>query len=180
MDMKLTILTSILLILTQIFDIRGSPGFLLVEIKDKTDDKALSDSEKGSDYSNDEGEPTSKEGSGECETIDGPGAGKPCIFPFKFRGETYEECTIEGGPDVHQFWCSTKVTEDGENISGNWASCSKGCPGVTSDGFRKATCPAIDEPECFFPFRFEGMIYNGCVRFVLRLPIAKIKTKTIT
>ena len=43
-------------------------------------------------------------------TDGGPAEGSPCVFPFNFGGETYEEC-IEwtyGGEYAGTMWCSTK------------------------------------------------------------------------
>ena len=60
--------------------------------------------------------------------MDGPGSGIPCVFPFQLNGNVYNTCTNE----LSQFtnnktWCSTKVDETGEHISGNWRSCNENC-----------------------------------------------------
>ena len=41
---------------------------------------------------------------------------KPCIFPFKFNGVIYNECTWTSAHlTEHKPWCSTFVDESGEN-----------------------------------------------------------------
>lgn len=39
----------------------------------------------------------------------GNGDGQPCKFPFKFQGQSYDQCTTEGRTDGYR-WCGT--TED--------------------------------------------------------------------
>jgi len=102
----------------------------------------------------------------ECgNTIGGPGVGKPCIFPFTFAktGKTYTECTVDYG---NEYWCSTKVDEDGFHLSGNWGECGQGCPGVPDDGSRGVNthCPSEEGWEdCTFPFTIDGYSYRGCL-----------------
>ena len=60
----------------------------------------------------------------ECFTESGPETGKPCAFPFTYKGNTYEKCTeIEHD----QFWCSTEVDDNGVHVSGKWGNCGKEC-----------------------------------------------------
>jgi hypothetical protein len=47
---------------------------------------------------------------------------KPCIFPFKYRGKTLNDCTIEEKP-----WCSTRGSTNGVHIPGSWGYCGKEC-----------------------------------------------------
>lgn len=42
-------------------------------------------------------------------TMGGNGEGQPCKFPFKFQGQSYDQCTTEGRTDGYR-WCGT--TED--------------------------------------------------------------------
>ena len=60
-------------------------------------------------------------------TVDGPKTNTPCIFPFKFAHKTFNTCTDEKDPG--NFWCSTKVDEDGKHIGGanEWGYCADGC-----------------------------------------------------
>ena len=91
----------------------------------------------------------------ECLTTSGPSSGMKCIFPFKFRGETYNACKSDISPAPNgDPWCSTKVDNDGVHIGGqgNWGVCSQACP-VTSV---KEGC------NCVFPFRYEGISHNAC------------------
>ena len=45
-----------------------------------------------------------------------------CIFPFRFGGKTYFKCTtsISAYP-----WCSTKVDENFNHVTGNWGLCDE-------------------------------------------------------
>lgn len=48
----------------------------------------------------------------ECTTVGGPDPKKPCVFPFKHKGNTFITCALEPNDDKH--WCSTLVDEAGE------------------------------------------------------------------
>ena len=51
-----------------------------------------------------------------CTTSSGPDSNKSCIFPFEFRGITYNCCTKDGNEDPSaDAWCSTKVDESGKD-----------------------------------------------------------------
>ena len=63
-----------------------------------------------------------------CHTINGPGLGKPCVFPFYTGVKWYNSCTRDGF--VHEYWCSTKVDDRGVHMPGNWGGCSEECLGV--------------------------------------------------
>ena len=59
-----------------------------------------------------------------CFTEDG----KRCLFPFKFKGETFHSC-IQNWSD-RQPWCATKLDADGNFIrfdSTAWGHCGKSC-----------------------------------------------------
>ena len=70
-------------------------------------------------------------GSSRCTTTSGPDPNKLCIFPFKFRGITYNSCTTNGNdPGDTNAWCSTKVDDSGEHVGdgqGNWGNCETKC-----------------------------------------------------
>jgi len=55
--------------------------------------------------------------------------GNDCIFPFKFKGKSYNKCTTAGS-DNGAPWCATEVDESGEVIRNKWEDCEEGCPGT--------------------------------------------------
>ena len=67
-------------------------------------------------------------GDGECLTKSGPQSQKKCIFPFKYKGKTYNECVWFRNEDDP--WCSTNVTETGHHIQGKkqYGYCGHNCP----------------------------------------------------
>ena len=66
-----------------------------------------------------------------CTTTSGDDPDKPCIFPFKFRGITHNNCTLIGNePGKVSAWCSTKVDDSGKHVGGgkgNWGVCEPKC-----------------------------------------------------
>ena len=52
---------------------------------------------------------------------------KERVFPFRFKGETYEECTTVESYGVP--WCSTEVNINGHYVENNWGVCGHTCPG---------------------------------------------------
>jgi hypothetical protein len=52
----------------------------------------------------------------------------PCIFPFKFRGKVFFDCTNETDPDGKS-WCSTKLDDSGTHVGkgGYWGYCGDRC-----------------------------------------------------
>ena len=118
-----------------------------------------------SDYSN-EALQISK-GKKACQTIDGPGKGEPCIFPFTFKltGKKYNSCTKDGDNGMKGYWCSTKVDSDGAHEAGKFGYCSEECPEVDHENIGKKAC-FTNEPgiECKIPFSYRGYMYQGCIR----------------
>ena len=51
---------------------------------------------------------------------------RPCRFPFKHKGKTYNSCTTDEDSDG-KYWCSTKVDSNGELVRGNWGYCDENC-----------------------------------------------------
>ena len=53
-----------------------------------------------------------------------------CVFPFKYKGKTYEKCTTVDS-DNEKPWCAydiqpgTEVPQDGKH----WGDCNFDCPG---------------------------------------------------
>merc|ERR1711868_348964 len=78
--------------------------------------------------------------------------GFPCIFPFNYKGQTFNKCTLFDSKD-NKAWCAVAVNENGDMTSfGNciMASCEDKC---VADG--------TGEP-CIFPFNFYGRTWNKC------------------
>ena len=65
----------------------------------------------------------------QCVTIDGPGQGSACQFPFIYKGVSRDGCITEADPEG-KLWCSTAVDSDGQHIVNgqHWAHCSPQCP----------------------------------------------------
>ena len=57
--------------------------------------------------------------------------GHLCVFPFVYKGVTYDHCTDVGYEGQSKFWCATKVDENQVYISGNWGWCNENCPTKT-------------------------------------------------
>merc|ERR550537_2013520 len=68
-----------------------------------------------------------------CATVPGPEAsgvvGRPCVFPFEFRGERYDACTDYTDPDGER-WCSVETDASGVHKRGRWGYCGAECPGM--------------------------------------------------
>ena len=62
---------------------------------------------------------------------------KPCIFPFKYSGQTFDSCTTIRDPDKKP-WCSTKVDADGNHVTagGYWGHCGQDCDDENFDSQR--------------------------------------------
>jgi len=61
-----------------------------------------------------------------CKTVGD--AGRPCVFPFKYREVTYDKCTSRDS-DNGQPWCATEVDDEGYVVDNAWGDCLEGCPG---------------------------------------------------
>lgn len=46
--------------------------------------------------------------------------GELCVFPFKYKGKTYEECTTE---EKNRPWCATTENYQGDR---KWGFCGNG------------------------------------------------------
>merc|ERR1712223_1308421 len=63
-------------------------------------------------------------GSQECKAING----KKCVFPFKYKGTTYSQCTAYDSVNKKP-WCATKIySNTGVVINNEWEDCNDGCP----------------------------------------------------
>ena len=104
----------------------------------------------------------------ECKTV----KGSQCIFPFQYKGVTYNSCTTvdsanEAGTAALQHctslqhsnsfsncksspaWCATEVQASGEVVNNKWEDCGDLCPGT--------------DFKCNenFLFNMEGVCVNG-------------------
>jgi len=61
----------------------------------------------------------------ECKTVQD----KACVFPFSYKGVTYNNCTNTGS-DNGAAWCATQVDAEGEVVKNTWQDCQDGCPGT--------------------------------------------------
>ena len=63
----------------------------------------------------------------------GTSIGDPCIFPFTYKGRTYDSCAKTD--DASCEWCPTKLDNSGVYIQpGLWGCCSEICPKTIDKG----------------------------------------------
>lgn len=80
-------------------------------------------------------------------TCGGTGNNGECVFPFKYRGKTYNSCTRID--HANRPWCYVTT------VSKKWGNCRH------SDC--KPTCGGNGTSlPCSFPFRYKGLGYNMC------------------
>ena len=86
--------------------------------------------------------PPNKPLKGKCSTVDG----QQCVFPFRFNGFTYNECTWHYSTYP---WCSTQVDNDtGRHIGGTKGACGVGCDIQAFSGdHQKSQPPLSSESE---------------------------------
>ena len=65
----------------------------------------------------------------DCYTVSGPGANKPCIFPFRFKSVSYNTCTLDSAEE-NKPWCSTLVDDNNNHVpgGGHYGDCGPKCP----------------------------------------------------
>jgi len=69
---------------------------------------------------------------------------KKCVFPFKYKGIVYHECTDF---EWYDFWCATKTRPNGNYIEGEWGNCdSETCKGVPYSGESWSEAPYSEAP----------------------------------
>ncbi len=95
---------------------------------DETNLKGCEDNLKGCEETNVKG----------CNSLQPP---KNCVFPFSFRGSTFNSCTNEGGDVSGELWCSTKTDKFGNHVRGNWEICPEGCDLETELATATTTTP---------------------------------------
>ena len=74
--------------------------------------------------------PLGKSQKDKCQTEEG----KKCIFPFVYKGKTYDICTTFDSDNGHA-WCAITIERNGSVPHGFWGDCRPGCPGY--EGKRK-------------------------------------------
>ena len=47
-----------------------------------------------------------------------------CVFPFKYQGKTFSQCTTYQSP-YGKPWCATKVDRQGNVIWDQWEDCNE-------------------------------------------------------
>ena len=75
-----------------------------------------------------------------CKTVSGPDTDKVCVFPFRWSGIMYRECTSHS--NTGQLWCATQVDVNNNYIDNKWGNCGDSCPG----------CRTTTGGTCHFPF----------------------------
>ena len=62
-----------------------------------------------------------------CKTNGGNVENQPCVFPFIYKGDSYQACTTK---DHDVPWCYTEVNSNGAGVEGRWGNCGPGCNGI--------------------------------------------------
>ena len=86
-----------------------------------------------------------------CTTVSGADPGKSCVFPFRFNGVVYNECTFDGNAAGEtEPWCSTLTDSNNDHVGGqgNWGFCSSNCGVVTSTTSAPATTGQPSNGHC--------------------------------
>nr|XP_040573068.1 epididymal sperm-binding protein 1-like [Lepeophtheirus salmonis] len=86
-----------------------------------------------------------------CQTTDNQG----CVFPFKFRENTYNKCTKA---DWNTYWCATSVNNDGSFAT--FGNCNNDCSMDVHEPSNE--CLTTGGFPCIFPFTYAGTTYNKC------------------
>ena len=81
----------------------------------------------------------------------------PCVFPFKYKGITYQSCTFVRRYDNNskeaiepdEPWCATGIDSQGNVIEGKWGVCDVS---IASVDIEKSSCP-ISPLTCGIPVR---------------------------
>ena len=53
--------------------------------------------------------------------------GWTCIFPFKYKGITYNTCTLHDNLVADTPWCATTSLNSQGSFTGDMGNCQKGC-----------------------------------------------------
>jgi len=86
-----------------------------------------------------------------CSTVSGPQPDKLCMFPFKWKGTVYRECTSH--MNSGKLWCPTQLDHLNGYIEGQWGNCHQDtCTG----------CRTVDGATCHLPFIYKNVTYDEC------------------
>ncbi|XP_033024663.1 epididymal sperm-binding protein 1-like [Lacerta agilis] len=80
----------------------------------------------------------------------GSAFGRACVFPFVYKGQTFDTCTTQDSPDG-DFWCATTGNYDQDE---KWSYCPDTEYGGNDDG-----------KPCVFPFVYKGQSYDTCTSY---------------
>merc|ERR1711990_845073 len=108
--------------------------------------------------------------SGSCLTVGGRKVNARCVFPFSFRGRTYNGCTTIS---LKKLWCSTRTDSNGKHIRGHWGYCNSACQtdqGLQNQGAqcwrqcgeRSGYCESFCGTDGLCCRRGVNWIENGC------------------
>jgi len=91
-------------------------------------------------------------------------SGSTCVFPFKYAGVEYYQCTYADSPKA---WCATGVDSTGTVIPNQWGDCVvSSTSGCAQETITVPSCTTSSGPEsgkaCVFPFRYKGVVYKEC------------------
>merc|ERR1711942_212003 len=121
----------------------------------------LVETKANSDYTKETNADTDYAFSG-CKTT----KGQDCVFPFTFKGVTYQKCTQKGHTGA---WCSTKTNWKGQHVGGHWGNCLPSCHSDTP-------CTTTKGERCVFPFTYAGEAYQTCTTANHERPWCSTKT----
>ena len=83
--------------------------------------------------------------------MSGPRTGELCVFPFKWMGKVYRECTTSHNNG--SLWCATDVDPLHNYVDDMWGNCADTCPG----------CRTVEGGTCKLPFvTEEGVTHEEC------------------
>jgi len=88
-----------------------------------------------------------------CSTVSGPVEGGLCVFPFRWQGKVYRECTSAHNDGI--LWCATQTDRQGNYVDDKWGHCEEKCSG----------CGTVEGASCIFPFTFQDTTYSECTTY---------------
>uniref|UniRef100_A0A0K2UFQ3 Matrix metallopeptidase 9 (Gelatinase B, 92kDa gelatinase, 92kDa type IV collagenase) [Ceratotherium simum simum] n=1 Tax=Lepeophtheirus salmonis TaxID=72036 RepID=A0A0K2UFQ3_LEPSM len=82
--------------------------------------------------------------------------GKKCVFPFKYKGDTYSKCTTADNGGVP--WCANTVFSNQE--ANDYGICPSDCASEPTPAPNQ--CQTLTGKLCVFPFMYNGQSYTNC------------------